>query len=145
MSRFRGSQSAREFRTALPSVHVAAQGGRAIKTMSHGSQVWQPHGPLCVFHDLLFPTLWQEVTTLPASRPFNASNVNLPFSSFFLCTPRLFLPRHPPSPSFLIHVSPILLPLGTFSSWCWPFLWVFTFLLDLGTCWSKFTCVRACR
>lgn len=147
MSRFGGSQSAGELRAALPSVHVAAQGGRAIKTMSHGTQVSQPHGPVCVFHDLLFPTLWQEVTTLPATPLLyasNASNGNLPFSSFFLCTtsslPAFALP--PPSPSLLIHVSPILLLLGTFSSSCWPFLWVFTFLLDMGTRCSNFTTVR---
>lgn len=100
MSRFPASQSAAELRTALPSVHVAAQGGRAIKTMSHGTQVWQPHGPVCVFHDLLFPTLWQEVSTLPASRPLyalNASKVNLPF--FFLLPLYLSsLPASPPLP-----------------------------------------------
>ena len=66
MSRFPASQPEPELSAALPSVHVAAQGEHAIKTLSHGTLVWQQHAS-CVFHDLLFPTPWQEVTMLPST------------------------------------------------------------------------------
>ena len=136
MSRLVDSQPAAELSTVVPSVHVATQGERAIKTLSHGTLVWQPHG--CV----VCMCVYSMTSCFPHCGRGNHTTFNHLLSAWILIMLIslflhpffvLSLPPSPPlPPPFLVHVSLILFFLGTFLP---VYFAVFClYLVDLGTC-----------